>query len=145
MPLHDTPVDSSSGWVADHIRTYVDSDGAEGHIWQGVPTLLLTTLGRTSGQPRRTALIYGEDAGSYVVVASQGGAPEHPSWYRNLSESPTVRLQVGARKVDAHARTASALERARLWPLMTGIWPAYDEYQTKTDREIPLVVLEPLT
>jgi deazaflavin-dependent oxidoreductase (nitroreductase family) len=136
--VHDSP----AGWVNEHIQKYLETDGAEGHIWQGVPTLLLTTKGRKSGQWRRTALIYGEHNGAYVIVASQGGAPTHPAWYLNLQDNPEVRVQVAADKFEARARTATEQERPELWPLMAAIWPAYDEYQTKTDRQIPLVVLD---
>lgn len=135
-------VDSPSSWVADHIKSYVDSDGAQGHEWRGVPTLLLTTKGRKSGVLRRTALIYGRDGDDLIIVASKGGAPDHPLWYLNLASDPAVHVQVGAEKFDAAATTADASERARLWPVMTAIWPDYDEYAKKTDREIPIVVLK---
>ncbi|WP_049573567.1 nitroreductase family deazaflavin-dependent oxidoreductase [Streptomyces sp. SBT349] len=141
--MADTQVhDSPTTWVQEHIRTYVESGGEKGHFWNGVPTLLLTTRGRTSGLLRRTALIYGKDGDAHVVVASQGGKPTHPAWYLNLTAEPEVRLQVGTETFTATARTASAEERARLWPLMAGIWPDYDSYQEKTTREIPVVVLE---
>ncbi|WP_329787937.1 nitroreductase family deazaflavin-dependent oxidoreductase [Lentzea sp. DG1S-22] len=135
--------DSPTSWVQEHIRKYVETDGAEGHEWRpGVHTLLLTTKGRKSGELRRTALIYQPDGDGYVVVASQGGAPAHPSWYLNLTEDPVVHVQVAADKFQANARTAGPVERDRLWKLMTEVWPDYDEYQAKTDREIPVVVLE---
>lgn len=137
------PTNSPTDWVNEHIDRYLATDGAEGHIWRGVPTLLLTTTGRRTGTRRRTALIYGEDGDRYVVVASRGGAPEHPAWYRNLSANPEVDVQVGAEKLTARARTATADEKPALWQRMARIWPDYDEYQTKTDREIPVVVLEP--
>ena len=143
MTGQDELTDSPTDWVADHIRSYVDSDGEQGHEWNGVQTLLLTTRGRRSGKLRRTALIYGRSGDSYVVVASKGGAPEHPNWYRNLVEDPTVQVQVGPDKLTARARTATADEKPALWRTMTSIWPDYDNYQTKTDREIPVVVLDP--
>jgi len=143
MSTHDTIHDSPSSWVAQHIHDYVESDGENGHLWRGVPTLLLTTRGRKSGLLRRTALIYGQDGEDYIVVASRGGHPTHPSWYLNLTENPTVEVQVGADKFEAQARTATAEEKARLWPLMASIWPDYDNYQAKTDREIPVVILTP--
>ena len=132
------------GWVREHIKRYLESNGEDGHIWNGVPTLLLTTTGRRTGEPRTTPLIYGwdEDAGSYVIVASRGGARHHPSWYLNLVDTPAVRLQVGAECFDARARTASADEKPPLWKLMAEIWPAYNDYQDKTEREIPVVILE---
>lgn len=135
-------LDSPTGWVNEHIRSYVESDGQEGHEWRGVRTLLLTTRGRRSGKLRRTALIYGTDGDDCVVVASRGGHPHHPSWYLNLVADPEVHVQVGPDKFRARARTATADEKARLWPMMASIWPAYDEYQEKTGREIPVVVLE---
>jgi len=135
-------VDSPAEWVNEHIRRYVDSDGENGHNWRGVQTLLLTTLGRRSGQWRRTALIYGRDGDRFIVVASKGGAPQHPAWYLNLVDHPQVRVQVGADKFTAQARTASSEEKARLWPQMTKVWPDYDGYQERTRRDIPVVILE---
>lgn len=131
-------------WIADHLRRYRETNGADGHLWRGVPTLLLTTKGRKSGKPLQLPLIYGQDGARYVIVASKGGAPEHPGWYQNLVAEPHVELQVAADKFRARARTAEAGERERLWKLMAKIWPAYDEYQAKTAREIPVVVLERL-
>lgn len=144
MPDFDHPVDPPPGWQRDHLERYVATDGAEGHHWNGVTTLLLTTLGRRSGQPRRTPLIYGRSGDDYVLIASKGGADSHPEWYLNLREHPRVRLQVGADRFDAVARTAGPEEKQRLWPIMTQQWPAYDEYQRSTDRDIPLVVLTPV-
>jgi deazaflavin-dependent oxidoreductase (nitroreductase family) len=136
----DSPVD----WVADHTRRYLETGGEEGHEWRpGVPTLLLTTTGRKSGVKRRTALIYGRDNADYVIVASKGGTPDHPAWYLNLEADPEVEIQVLDSVLPATARTVTGEERERLWALMRQIWPAYDEYQTKTDREIPVVVLTP--
>jgi deazaflavin-dependent oxidoreductase (nitroreductase family) len=126
----------------EHVKRYVETDGEEGHDWQGVSTLILTTTGRTSGEPRSTPLIYGTSGENYVVVASKGGAPEHPAWYLNLSANPEIDVQVRAETFRARARTATAEERPELWKLMSSIWPQYDEYQTKTGREIPVVVLE---
>lgn len=131
------------GWIADHLRRYQASDGADGHLWNGVPCLLLTTTGRKSGAPRTLPLIYGRDGTRYVIVASRGGAPDHPAWYENLAANPRVGLQVGAEKLAATARTAAGEERTRLWAAMAKIWPAYEEYRAKTSREIPVVVLEP--
>ncbi|MFF4443961.1 nitroreductase family deazaflavin-dependent oxidoreductase [Streptomyces sp. NPDC001502] len=140
----DNPTDPREGtWQLDHVKQYVGSGGSEGQYWNGTQTLLLTTLGRVSGKPVRTPLIYGEVEGAYLVVASKGGEPAHPLWYRNLSEHPTVRIQVGPKIMQGTARTATPEERAAYWPVMVGHWPAYDEYQTKTDREIPIVVIEP--
>jgi len=136
--------DSPVSWVAEHTQRYLESGGEDGHEWRpGVPTLLLTTVGRKSGAKRRTALIYGRDTADYVVVASQGGRPQHPAWYLNLEANPEVELQVFDKVVPATARTVHGAERERLWALMRDIWPAYDTYQTRTDREIPVVVLTP--
>jgi proline iminopeptidase len=126
----------------EHVRRYRETRGEVGHIWNGVPCLLLTTSGRRTGEPRTVPLIYGESDDAYVIVASKGGHPEHPGWYRNLAANPEVELQVGAEVFPARARTAEGEERDRLWRVMTAIWPGYDEYQAKTDREIPVVVLE---
>jgi deazaflavin-dependent oxidoreductase (nitroreductase family) len=127
----------------EHVKRYVETDGEEGHDWQqGAPVLILTTTGRRSGEPRPTPLIYGRRGDDYLVVASKGGAPEPPAWYRNLSEDPNVQVQVKADRFGARARTATPEEKPDLWRTMTQIWPAYDEYQGKTDREIPVVVLE---
>ena len=132
----------STGWQAEHARRYLETNGEDGHIWNGVPTLLLTTTGRRSGEPYTTPLIYGQDGDRYIVVASRGGAPEHPQWYRNLLAQPEVEVQVGAERFPAWARPASAEEKPALWKLMAAIWPAYDEYQTRTTRDIPVVILE---
>ena len=142
MPVEQETLDSPLGWVAEHTRKYVETNGEEGYIWNGVPTLALTTTGRRSGKLHRTMLIYGRDGDRYIVVASKGGADEHPQWYRNLQANPEVQVQVGGERFPARARTATGDERSRLWKLMAEIWPAYDQYQTKTSREIPVVILE---
>ena len=139
--------DSPKGWVGNHIQAYVESNGEKGHRWHGLPTLLLTTRGRKSGKLRRTALIYGQDGNNYLVVASNGGAPNHPLWYLNLVEDPEVELQVGAERFTARARTATAKEKPRLWRLMSKIFPQYDKYESKAakvGRDIPLVIVEPV-
>lgn len=133
--------DSPTGWVKAHIDQYVATGGEDGHFWNGVPCLLLTTIGRRSGQRRRTALIYGRDGDDYVLVASQGGAPTHPAWYRNLDANAEVEVQVGDEVFTATARTVDDTDRTRLWPRMLDLWPAYAEYQLKTERHIPVVVL----
>ncbi|GAA3447121.1 nitroreductase family deazaflavin-dependent oxidoreductase [Planomonospora venezuelensis] len=141
----DEILDSPTGWVARHIRSYVESDGARGHLYQGVPTLLLTTRGRKTGKLRRTALIYGGDGGRHLLVASNGGSAEHPAWYLNLVADPEVHVQVGAERFAARARTATAEEKAELWPIMAELFPMYDRYRAKTSRDIPLVILERIT
>ncbi|NIH87683.1 nitroreductase family deazaflavin-dependent oxidoreductase [Amycolatopsis granulosa] len=127
----------------EHVRRYEETDGEVGHDWEkGAPTLILTTRGRKTGQERKFALIYQEHEGAYALVASNGGAPRHPGWYLNLQADPEVKVQVKADKFAARARTATDAEREALWPKMTAVWPDYDEYQKKTDRKIPVVVLE---
>jgi deazaflavin-dependent oxidoreductase (nitroreductase family) len=134
--------DSASPWVAKHTREYVESDGRKGHKWRGVHTLVLTTTGRRSGDKRRNALIYGTDGDDYIVVASKGGHKNHPLWYLNLVADPNVQVQVLGEKFKARARAASPEEKKRLWPKMAKIWPEYDKYQARTDRDIPVVILE---
>jgi deazaflavin-dependent oxidoreductase (nitroreductase family) len=142
MSFDEEPIDSPTGWVAEHLHHYLASNGEDGHLWRGATTLALTTIGRRSGKPRRTMLIYGRDGDRYMVVASKGGAPEHPLWYENLVARPEVEVQVLADRFGALARTATAEEKPRLWKVMTEIWPSYDQYQKSTTREIPVVVLE---
>jgi deazaflavin-dependent oxidoreductase (nitroreductase family) len=127
----------------EHVERYRQTDGEEGHEWRpGVYTLILTTKGRRSGQPRPTPLIYGTHDGDYLVVASKGGAPEPPAWYLNLQADPEAEVQVWGERFPVRARDATPEEKPELWKMMTAEWPAYDEYQTKTDRPIPVVVLE---
>ncbi|MGI8574554.1 MAG: nitroreductase family deazaflavin-dependent oxidoreductase [Egibacteraceae bacterium] len=128
----------------EHVQKYRETDGEVGHEWQpGVYTLLLTTTGRNSGDSYTTPLIFGEDGDDYVVVASKGGADEHPDWYRNLEAHPSVEIQVAADVMAATARTVAGDDRERLWSSMAEIWPDYNEYATKTDRQIPVVVITP--
>ncbi|MQY02026.1 nitroreductase family deazaflavin-dependent oxidoreductase [Actinomadura macrotermitis] len=126
----------------EHVQRYQETGGREGHDWQGTVTLLLTTTGRKSGESRTTPLIYQKAGDDYVIVASKGGADEHPLWYLNLQADPNVTVQVRDEVFKARARTATAQERPELWAKMAATWPQYDDYQRKTDREIPLVVLE---
>lgn len=127
----------------EHLRRYLETDGEVGYMWNGVPTLLLTTTGRKSGQPRTTPLIFAPDGDDYLVVASMGGAPKHPAWYLNLLANPAARIQVQAAVYDVTARTASPEEKPRLWKIVSDAWPNYNVYQTRTDRVIPVVVLTP--
>jgi deazaflavin-dependent oxidoreductase (nitroreductase family) len=127
----------------EHIDRYLATDGEEGHDWQGTQVLILKTTGRRSGQQRMHPLIYGRHGDDYLLVASKGGAPQHPEWYLNLESNPQVELQVKGSKIPAVARTATPEEKPELWAIMTKEWPDYDGYQEKTDREIPVVVLEP--
>jgi deazaflavin-dependent oxidoreductase (nitroreductase family) len=127
----------------EHIRRYRETNGAVGYLWNGVPTLLLTTTGRRSGEPRTSALIYAPDGDDYLVVASTGGAPKHPSWYLNLAANPAAEIQVLGDHIAVTAHTATDDEKPRLWRIVTDAWPNYDVYQTRTDRVIPVVVLSP--
>jgi len=138
------------GWIEQHLARYLATDGAEGYLWDAklgggegmLPTLLLTTIGRKSGRSLTMPLIFDRDGDRYVVVASKGGAPEHPAWYLNLLDHPEVQVQVKAERFPARARTASGTERASLWAQMVRLYPPYATYQTRTDRQIPVVVLE---
>ncbi|MGC4805860.1 nitroreductase family deazaflavin-dependent oxidoreductase [Micromonospora sp. DT233] len=138
----ETIEDSPVGWVGEHIRRYVETDGAEGSTYNGYEALLLTTRGRKSGALRRTALYYGRDGDRVVLVASNGGSATHPSWYLNLAADPAVEVQIGAERFTGRARTVDAQERPRLFELMAKVFPPYAEYQRKADREIPVVVIE---
>ena len=135
--------DATKLFGKEHVERYRETGGGVGHIWkEGSTVLLLTTNGRKTGEPRTTPLIYARDGDRYVIVASKGGAPEHPGWYENLSKDPHVELQVEDEVFPATARTATGDERERLWAKANEVWPHYAEYAEKTDREIPVVVLE---
>ena len=129
-------------WAVEHMEAYLATDGEDGHTWRGVPALLLTTTGRRTGRSLMLPLIYGTHGDHYVIVASKGGNPKHPGWYLNLAAEPAVEVQVGAERFSARARTAAGEERTALWDQMAQIWPPYNEYQAKTERQIPVVVLE---
>lgn len=141
MSTQEQVTDSPTGWVAKHIESYLNSDGEQGHEWYGVNALLLTTRGRKSGQLRRTALYYGQDGDRYLLVASKGGADDHPNWYLNLSADPHVQVQIKSDRFTATARTATAEEKPRLWQIMSDLFPKYIDYQQSTKREIPIVIL----
>ena len=127
----------------EHVRVYRETGGKVGHAWKkGAKILLLTTTGRKTGEPRTTPLIYETDGDRYIIIASQGGAPEDPGWYRNLTKDPDVELQVWDEVFPARAHDAEGEERDRLWQLAAKQWPDYDEYVKRTDRKIPVVVLE---
>lgn len=140
----------SLDWIDKHRQLYLQ-DGEKGHMWDStvvggpgpVPTLLLTTVGRKSGEKRIMPLIYGKTEEGYVVVASKGGAPAHPDWYFNLQANPDVEVQVANQKFQATAETVTGPKRDDLWKLMLPIWPPYAEYQQKTERQIPVVLLRP--
>jgi deazaflavin-dependent oxidoreductase (nitroreductase family) len=126
----------------EHVKRYQETDGAEGHDWQNTTVLILTTIGRKSGEQRSTPLIYQPYGDAVLVVASNGGADAPPLWYRNLEANPEVQVQIKGDRYTARARTASPDEKPAMWRTMVATWPAYEEYQTKTDRSIPVVVLE---
>ncbi len=125
-----------------HVERYVETGGDEGHDWEGTTVLILTTTGRKSGDERSTPLIYQQHGDDYLIVASKGGADEPPAWYLNLEEHPAITVQVKADRFAARARTATSDEKPGMWQTMTAAWPAYDDYQQQTEREIPVVVLE---
>ena len=140
-------------WMVDHANKYLSSGGAEGHIYKikppnygdlEVPSLLLTTTGRKSGEKFIFPLFYGKTGDSYLIIASKGGAPEHPGWYKNILGNNEVEVQVGTKKLKARARTATGAERGKLWQEAIKFWPPYTDYQKKTEREIPVVVLDPI-
>ncbi len=126
---------------SEHVRVYRETAGEHGYHWRGTTILLLSTTGRTSGEVRTTPLIHRTDGERWVVVASKGGAPANPSWYENMLANPDATIQVLGEEIPVRATTAEGEERARLWSLMCQVWPAYEEYQARTDREIPVVVL----
>jgi deazaflavin-dependent oxidoreductase (nitroreductase family) len=135
--------DASALFGDEHVRQYRETGGDYGHDWkEGSSTLLLTTTGRRSGEPRTTPLIYGRKGEDFLIVASKGGAPEPPAWYENLEQQPEVEIQVLDETIPVHARTATDAEKPDLWEIMVAEWPHYDDYQRKTDRPIPVVVLE---
>ncbi|WP_062303414.1 nitroreductase family deazaflavin-dependent oxidoreductase [Demequina subtropica] len=126
-----------------HVARYLETDGADGHDWRrGTTVLLLTTTGRRSGEARTSPLIYREQGGAYLVVASRGGSDAPPAWFLNLEANPEVAVQIKAERFTARARIATAEEKPAMWAAMVDAWPDYDSYQERTDREIPVVVLE---
>ena len=140
-------------WMSEHVDRYLKSGGTEGHMYEAafpnmapitVPSLLLVTKGRKSGEKYLFPLFYGETGNGYYIVASKGGAPDHPGWYKNILANPEVELQVGTKTVKAKARTVSGAEREKLWEGALKFWPPYADYEKKTDREIPVVVLDPV-
>jgi len=126
----------------EHVRRYRETGGQVGHDWEGTQTLILTTTGRKSGEQRDNALIYGREGDDLLVVASKGGSDSPPAWYLNLQANPDAEVQVRDEVYKVRARDATDDEKPKLWAEMTSRWPAYDEYQTKTERLIPVVVLE---
>ena len=134
---------TTSLFGGEHVRVYRETEGGRGYHWRGTTILLLTTVGRKSGEERTTPLIHRRDGDRYVIVASKGGAADHPAWFKNLAEHPgRIEIQVKADRFAVDASVADGSERERLWKMMTEVWPDYDEYQAGTEREIPVVVLE---
>jgi deazaflavin-dependent oxidoreductase (nitroreductase family) len=145
MPLQGEYEPSPAAWVRDQVAEYESSGGTEGTTLRGVPVVVITSVGASSGKLRKNPVMRVEHDGVYAAVASKGGAPEHPAWYRNLVQHPTVELQDGTAKRDYTVREASGDERGVWWDRAVEVWPDYAEYQTKTDRQIPVLVLEPAT
>ena len=140
-------------WMSEHVDSYLKSGGKDGHMYttnfpnqpqRTVPSLLLVTKGRKSGEKYLFPLFYGETGKGYYIVASKGGAPDHPGWYKNILANPEVEVQVGTKTVKARARTVTGAERQKLWDQAVTWWPSYADYQKKTEREIPVVVLDPV-
>jgi deazaflavin-dependent oxidoreductase (nitroreductase family) len=129
--------------VREHVRRYEETGDVYSSPFEGQPTVILTTRGRKSGKLRKTPLVRVEHEGSYAVVASRGGAPTHPAWYLNLVADPRVVLQDGPERTELHARTATAAERGVWWPRAVAVWAEYAEYQTRTSRELPIVLFDP--
>ncbi len=142
---------SESGWIAEHREKYL-KDGAAGHLWDStfaggpgpLPTLLLFTTGAKSGQESIMPLLYGKVEGGYAIIASKGGDPKHPGWYHNLMKQPECKVQVATDVFTARSRVATGAERHAIWEQMAAMYPPFTAYQAKTDREIPVVVLEPV-
>ncbi|RLC57735.1 MAG: nitroreductase family deazaflavin-dependent oxidoreductase [Chloroflexi bacterium] len=152
MPEFSVPTQLPD-WIKDHAALYIKSEGKEGHMWDSsiaggpgpIASLLLATTGRRSGDSRTVPLIYGEADGNYIVIASRGGSKDHPDWYKNLTANPDVSVRVATDVFDAVARTAEGDEREALWQKMSEIFPPYNSYQSRTDRQIPVVVLAPVS
>jgi F420H(2)-dependent quinone reductase len=143
VPLHGEYEPSSAQWARDQVEEYESSGGTKGTTLRGVPVVVITSMGASSGKLRKNPVMRVEHDGVYAAVASKGGAPENPGWYRNLVEHPLVELQDGTTKRDYRARQVSGDERELWWNRAVEVWPDYAEYQTKTEREIPVFVLEP--
>jgi deazaflavin-dependent oxidoreductase (nitroreductase family) len=142
MPLQGEYEPSSAKWVRDQVEEYESSGGTRGTMLRDVPVVVITSVGASSGKLRKNPVMRVEHDGVYAAVASKGGAPEHPAWYRNLVEHPLVELQDGPEKADYRAREASGEERDLWWERAVEVWPDYADYQTKTERQIPVFVLE---
>jgi deazaflavin-dependent oxidoreductase (nitroreductase family) len=143
MPLKGEYAPSSAKWARDQVEEIESSGGTSGTLLRGVPVIVITSMGAGSGKLRKNPVMRVEHDGSYAAVASKGGAPDHPAWYQNLVDHPLVEVQDGPAKGDFNARELSGDERATWWERATQVWPDYDSYQEKTDRQIPVFVLEP--
>jgi deazaflavin-dependent oxidoreductase (nitroreductase family) len=144
MPLQGEYAPSSQKWVRDQVEEIEGSGGTRGTVLRGVPVVIVTSVGAGSGKLRKNPVMRVEHDGAYAAVASKGGAPENPAWYQNLVDHPHVVVQDGPARGDYTARVVSGEERAEWWERAVAVWPDYDEYQTKTDREIPVFLLEPV-
>jgi deazaflavin-dependent oxidoreductase (nitroreductase family) len=145
MPLSGEYEPSTSDWARENAEKYMESGGTDGTELQGKPVILLTTIGAKTGKVRKTPLMRVEHNGEYAVVASLGGAPKHPVWYHNVKAHPQVELQDGEAAKDYEAHEVFGEEKAVWWERAVEAWPDYAEYQTKTDRQIPVFVLTPIT
>jgi len=145
MPLVGEYVPSTQKWVRDQVELYESSGGTQGTTMRGLPVVVLTTVGKKSGKLRKTPLMRVEHDGTYAVVASLGGAPQHPVWYHNVLAHPTVELQDGPVKRELVAREVFGDEKAFWWDIAVAAYADYADYQAKTDRIIPVLVLEPAT
>lgn len=143
MPLDGEYAPSSAKWVRDQVEEIESSGGTRGTMLRDVPVIIVTSMGSRSGKLRKNPVMRIEHDGAYAAVASKGGAPEHPAWYQNLLDHPLVEVQDATHKGDYTARLVTGSERAVWWERSLAVWPDYAEYQTKTDREIPVFVLEP--
>ena len=139
--MNDEPTGDDELFGDEHVRVYRETGGERGYDWRGTTILLLTTTGRKSGEKRTTPLIHVTDEDRWVVIASKGGAPDHPAWFKNLSENPDIEIQVKDEVIPARADVVEGDDRERLWKAMTEVWPDYDNYQASTDRKIPVVAL----
>jgi deazaflavin-dependent oxidoreductase (nitroreductase family) len=144
MPLQGEYEPSASKWVRDQVEEYESSNGDRGTTLRGVPVVVVTSVGASSGKLRKNPVMRVEHDGVYAAVASKGGAPQHPAWYRNFADHPLVELQDAAATADYTARETSGDERALWWERAVEVWPDYADYQTKTERQIPVFLLEPI-
>lgn len=143
MPLQGEYEPSPQQWVREQVEEYEGSGGTKGNTLRGVPVVVITSMGASSGKLRKNPVMRIEHGGVYAAVASKGGAPEHPAWYRNLVDHPLIELQDGPSRGDYRAREQTGDERSVWWDRAVQVWPDYAQYQTKTDRQIPVFVLEP--